>query len=169
MICPNCNKENDDNVRFCSNCGFSLDQPSSPIQNTEENVKTAEELEKINKTAKTLTIISICIHALGLLVAIVALILFLIFDDLANFITSNPMIFALGFASVCSTAAIILVIIAMTKVGQNKIKNKFVKTVFITQIVLLVVYYTVWGCLFTYSCTSQCIHEMGCDNLSNCG
>ena len=169
MICPNCNKNNNDNVRFCSNCGFEIASYSNSSLKTDSNVKTAEELESINKTAKTLTIISLCLRAFDIFIIIIALIFFMLFDNLKNLILSSPMVLTIGFAAVCCISSIILIIIAQVKVAKNNIKNKFVKTVFITQIILLIINFTLVGCLWAFSSAHVCIHELGCDDLSGCG
>ena len=48
MICPNCKHENDEDARFCENCGTKLVQENA-VMNNEKEESTKEEIIKEEK------------------------------------------------------------------------------------------------------------------------
>ena len=173
MICPNCRKENGDNVRFCSGCGFEIGKMTNTEPKIESQIdhdlKSPEELEKIKKSANILTTISICLRIFDILLLVGSFVLFIVFKDIKYIIGSPVMPFIVGFSALCCLASIILVTIALVKVIKNKITSKYVIITFILHLVLVLISITIMLAIWTFSATTFCMDECGCNDLSSCG
>ena len=171
MICPNCQKENGDSVRFCSGCGFEIGKMNSEPKiesQVDPYAKTPEELEKIKKSAKILTTISICLRVFDILLLVGSLVVYVLFKDIKYIIDSPVMTAIFIISSMFCVASIVLSIVALVKVIKNKIKSNYVRITFIMHLVLLVMSLIAIVAIWTFSATTYCLDACGCNDIQNC-
>ena len=172
MICPNCQKENVNNVRFCSSCGFEIGTINpEPMGNpsVDSYTKTPEQLEKAKNVANMLTTISICLRLFDILLLVISLVIYIMFNDIRYIIDSTIMTIIFIISSMSCLTSLVLVTIAFIKIVKNKIKSSYVKTAFIMHLVLFVITVTVFLAIWTFSATTYCMKSLGCSEWSNCG